>query len=165
MILEGLSLGEAPEYAVRGKDGKIHWVEILPAPYYNGKELIGFQGIARDITARKQFEQTLRESKELYHSTLESMMEGSQIIGFDWRYLFVNNSAAQQGKHKKEELIGRSMMECYPGIEKTGVFSVLQHCMDERTAQLIENEFIYPDGSKGWFELSIQPSLLGIFIL
>jgi PAS domain S-box-containing protein/putative nucleotidyltransferase with HDIG domain len=164
-ILKGESLKEAAEYVVRGKDGKNHYVEVLSAPHYSGKDVIDFQGIARDITARKQSEQSLRESEERYRSTLESMLEGCQIIGYDWRYLFINDSAVVQSKLKKEELLGHTMMECYPGIEKTDMFAVLRRCMDERTSHLKVNEFIYPDGSKGWFELSIQPVPNGIFIL
>jgi PAS domain S-box-containing protein/putative nucleotidyltransferase with HDIG domain len=51
-ILEGNSLEEAAEYKIQGKDGKISYVEILSAPRYSGEDIIGFQGIARDITTR-----------------------------------------------------------------------------------------------------------------
>ena len=41
-ILEGESLTEAAEYAVRGKDGEIHYVEVLSAPHYSGKAYYRF---------------------------------------------------------------------------------------------------------------------------
>ena len=69
-ILEGKSLKESAEYAVRGKHGKIHYVEVLSAPRYSGKNIIGFQGIARDITARKHAEEALLESEERYRKLL-----------------------------------------------------------------------------------------------
>ena len=65
-ILKGESLKESTEYEVRGKDGKIHYVEVLSAPHYSGKDIIGFQGIARDITARKRAEEVLRESERRF---------------------------------------------------------------------------------------------------
>ena len=123
------------------------------------------QRAARELAARKQAEEALRESEERLRSTLESMMEGCQIIGYDWRYLFLNDSAAIHGLRNKDELLGHTMMECYPGIEKSDMFAALRRCMEERTPHHMVNEFIYPDGSKGWFELSIQPAPNGIFIL
>ncbi|MEO7768231.1 MAG: PAS domain S-box protein, partial [Ferruginibacter sp.] len=71
----------------------------------------------------------------------------------------------QQGKYSNEELLGHTMMEKYPDIESTKLFGVLQHCMWERTSQVFENEFAFPDGTKSCFELSIQPVPEGLFIL
>jgi len=65
-ILKGESLKEAAEYEVRGKNGKIHYVEVLSTPRYSGKDIIGFQGIARDISARKRAEEALRESERRF---------------------------------------------------------------------------------------------------
>ncbi len=92
-------------------------------------------------------------------------MEGIHIIGFDWRYIFVNNSAAEQSKYSSEELLGYTMMEKYPGIENTKVFKILQHCMIDRVSHRMENEFTFPDGSIGWFDLSIQPVPEGLFLV
>jgi GAF domain-containing protein len=40
-------------------------------------------------------DEALRESEERFHSTLDNMLEGCQIIGFDWRYLYLNAAAAR----------------------------------------------------------------------
>ncbi|MBK8027602.1 MAG: PAS domain S-box protein [Chloroflexi bacterium] len=104
-------------------------------------------------------------SEDRYHRTLDNMLEGCQIIGFDWRYLYVNDTAARHGQRAKAELIGYTMMERYPGIEATEMFAALKRCMHERTTEHIENEFFYPDGTHAWFELSIQPVPEGLFIL
>lgn len=102
--------------------------------------------------------------EERYHYTLDNMLEGCQIIGFDWRYLYLNNIAAEQGRQEKTELLGFTMMERYPGIEKSELFNVLQNCMQERTIEQLENRFDYPDGTTGWFELRIQPVPEGLVI-
>ncbi len=114
---------------------------------------------------RKEVEKALRESEARYRNTLDTMLEGCQIVGFDWRYLYLNDAAASQGRRAKGELLGRTMMEMYPGIETTKMFVKARRCMDERIPQLIENEFTFPDGSKGWFDLRIEPAREGIFIL
>ena len=98
-------------------------------------------------------------------STLDYMIEGCQIIGYDWRYLYVNSSAARQGRKQKEELIGVEMSKAYPEIDKTEMFHHLQNCMINRVPFEMDNEFTFADGSKGWFELHIEPVPEGILIL
>ncbi len=95
----------------------------------------------------------------------DDLIEGCQIIDRNWRYAYVNNAVLSQGRRSREELLGRTMMETYPGIENTHMFSMLRRCMEERVVQTLENEFIYPDGSKGWFELRFNPVPEGVFIL
>ena len=96
---------------------------------------------------------------------LNNLLEGCQVIGPDWRYLYVNDAVARQGRRSKEELLGRTMMEVYPGIDTTPMFAVLRRCMEDRAARQMENEFTFPDGSKGWFELRFEPVPQGVFIL
>jgi PAS domain S-box-containing protein len=105
------------------------------------------------------------EKEKQYRFLIENMREGIQVIGYDWKYHFVNNSLVKQSKYSSEQLLGKTMMEVYPGIENTEMFKMLEDCMKERKQHLMENEFIYPDGSKGWLELSIQPVPEGLFIL
>ncbi|HRJ74555.1 MAG TPA: CHASE3 domain-containing protein [Anaerolineales bacterium] len=107
----------------------------------------------------------LIEVNQKYVRVLDTMLEGCQIIGFDWRYLYVNDVVANQGHVTKDELVGRTMIEVYPGIDETPLFNTLRNCMKERTPARIENQFVYPDGQSGWFELSIEPVAEGLFIL
>ena len=127
--------------------------------------ITGFISVNRDISERKRAESAALESETRYHRVLDSMMEGCQIIDFDWRYVYVNEGAAEQGKRTPKELLHHTMMEMYPGIEDSELFTVLRQCMQERTAMRFENRFLFPDGSVGWFELSIQPANEGLFIL
>jgi PAS domain S-box-containing protein len=114
---------------------------------------------------RSHISHALQEGEGRYHRTLDNMLEGCQIIGFDWRYLYLNDTAARFGRQPKQELLGHTVMEKYPGIETTEMFAVLRHCMEERVAKHAEFEFTYPDGDTAWFEFSIQPVPDGIFIL
>lgn len=98
--------------------------------------------------------------------TLDNLFEGFQLIGHDWRYIYLNEAAVKQSRYKnKVELIGFTMMEKFPGIEKTKLFDTLEVCHAQQISTEIENEFLFPDGSIGWFELRIEPVPEGIFIL
>ena len=62
-ILKGERKNETAEYEVKGKDEILHSIEVLSAPFYKDKVIIGFQGIARDVTERKRAEKELIEAK------------------------------------------------------------------------------------------------------
>jgi len=128
---------------------------------------------ARDLLEERVRERTadlsltleeLRESENKYRRTLDSMLEGCQIIGFDWRYLYLNDTADKHNRRPKKELLGKTVMECWPGFTETKVFALEKSCMEDRLIHRMENEFIFPDGSKGWFRLIIQPVPEGIAI-
>ncbi len=121
--------------------------------------------VQRDITELRRAEELLKHSEERYRSTLDGMMEGCQLIGSDWTYVYVNPAAAAQARMEREQLVGRRMMDVLPGLEQTQLYAVLKECMEQRVHRRIENEFHYPDGSSAWFELSIQPVADGLFVL
>ena len=110
------------------------------------------------------FQLALDNEKKL-HDTLDHLLEGFQIIDFDYRYVYANNIVVTQSKFSRDELLGYTMMEKYPGIENTEMFKTLELCMTARIAKVFENEFTYPDGSSGWFQLSMQPTEGGLTIL
>lgn len=110
-------------------------------------------------------EKSVQESEERFRRTLDNMIEGCQTLAFDWRYLYVNQAAARHGRRSVEELLGRSLLEVHPGIEKTPLFAKLAACMETRRECHFENEFTYPTGESAWFQLSVQPVPEGLFIL
>ena len=107
-----------------------------------------------------------KDFEKQYLNTFDNLLEGFQVISRDWKYLYVNDTVVKQSKcNSKTDLLGKTMMACFPGIENTDLFKLLEKCMKERVSDLMENEFTFPDGSKGWFELRIEPVEEGIFIL
>ncbi len=92
------------------------------------------------------------------------MIDGCQIISPDFRYIYVNRTVARQGHNTKDHLLGHTMIEVYPGIEHTGMFKCLRRCMRNHQPQRMENEFNYPDGSTGWFELKMESVPEGVLI-
>lgn len=106
----------------------------------------------------------LRQSESKYRSTLDSMLEGCQIIGFNWSYSYLNKAAEQHGRRPAAELLGKNIKECWPGIAETELAALMERCMNARTTHRLDNEFTFPDGQKGWFRLIIQPVDEGIAI-
>jgi PAS domain S-box-containing protein len=114
---------------------------------------------------RKQAEEALRESESRYRHTLDDMLEGCQILDKDWRYLYINDAAEKQSRRPKNEIIGMSYKEIWPEMESTEVFSAMKICMEKGIPQTLENEIVFTDKSKGWYDFSIYPVPEGIVIL
>ncbi len=156
---------EAREITVRAKAGRL--VPLIYNGFFmevNGERHI--VSIAQDISALKQAEHALRESEVRTQTILDTMLDGGQIIGRDWRYLYLNDAVmAQSGYQRREDLLGFTIMEKYPGIENTELFAILRRCMAERISHRMETRFVFPDGTEKWFQATIQPVPDGLFIL
>ncbi len=150
----------------KAKDGTYYWVDTTIVPFLDKHQKpYQYLAIRSDITERKLAEEKLVSLEKQLRHTMDNMLEGAQIIGFDWRYLYINDSLARHAKYKKEDLIGYTVMEKFPGIENTEIYKVYKRCFEQRETIHLENEFTFPDGSTGYFELTFQPVPEGIFIL
>ncbi len=109
-IIRGESKKDTAEYEVKGKDGIVHFIEVLSAPYYKDKEIIGFQGIARDITERKRAEEAVRQSEEKFRMVFENVFDGICIYSEDpdpykRRLIECNERYAALAGRSREELL------------------------------------------------------------
>jgi PAS domain S-box-containing protein len=161
VFARGESHAEAPFLAA---DGSL-------TPYYFTGQRVVFDGepclvgVGVDLSERRRAEEALGRSEERYRTTLGHMLEGCQILDFDWRYLYMNAAAAVQNRRPNAELLGKRMPDMWPGIEATPVFAMFATCMTERRALHQEAEFTFPDGVTGWFDVRVQPVPEGIFVL
>jgi PAS domain S-box-containing protein len=164
-IGEVFSKGEATvEASLVSKQGK------STPHFFTGKRIelngtLRLVGVGVDIAERKRAEDALKKTEERYRSTLDTILEGCQLIAFDWRYLYLNPAASLQNRKPNAELLGRTMPESWPGIEASNIFSLLRRCMVERITVQSETEFEFADGHKGWFDVRAQPVPEGIFVL
>lgn len=107
----------------------------------------------------------IAEAELRYQYALDNMLEGCQIIGHDWQYLYINDSGAKFGHSTRDGIMGKKVFEVYPNIVEQPIYTKLKNCLENKVRDHFETEFTYPDQSKGWFEMSIHPIPEGIFIL
>jgi PAS domain S-box-containing protein/putative nucleotidyltransferase with HDIG domain len=92
---------------VTRKDGDKRYLEISASLRKNSSgKPIGFKGIVRDITERKQIEESLQQSEEKYRTILENIEDGYYEVDLAGNYTFFNNSLCQLSGYSKEELLG-----------------------------------------------------------
>ena len=184
LIREAIEKGKATDEGWRvRKNGSRFWGSILITALHEKGLLTGFLKITRDLTEKKEVEEKLKllngrleqqveergqklmESEREFRHTLDNMLEGVQIHDFDWKYIYANDALVNYSTYSRNELLGFTLMEKYPGIGESALFKTLQRCMTERKSEKTETEFVFPNGTTGYFEISIQPVPEGLFIL
>ncbi|RPI16710.1 MAG: PAS domain S-box protein [Ignavibacteriae bacterium] len=155
------------EWLLARPGGSSFTASVNAIPVYNEdkSEIINAIAIWTDISERKKAEEALKESESRYRSTLDNMMEGCAIIDFGWNYLYVNEANAKHAHLKREEMIGKNLLELIPGVENSIFYSAYKRSMEERISEKLEASFNFADGSLAWFEVMVQPVPEGIFVL
>lgn len=89
-------------------DGRSVWFEIIKTPFYTAEgKLLGILATSRDITARKQSEEKLKQAAQV----LENSSEAICITSPDTTILVVNKVFAQITGFAKEEAIGHKVAQ------------------------------------------------------
>ena len=112
-VLSGESIKEIAEYKIQGKDGQIYFVEILSAPHYSGKKIIGFQGIAHDISDRKQSEKALQESEWQFREMQDTMNLIGVMIDLDGRVTYCNQYLLNLTGYPRTDVLGENWFDLF----------------------------------------------------
>ena len=107
-----------------------------------GKGILGNCSPVPELTGSKTYFMTnIIETDSFFRSVLDNLLEGCQVLDFEWRYRYLNKTAEIHNRRQNDELLGKKYSEIWPGIESTLVFSYIGRCMHERVPVQMENEF------------------------
>ena len=105
-------LPEPFEYSYVRKDGTIGWGEAHVGSLKKNSKTIGYQMIFREITERKNAEESLRTCAQRYEKLFESSRIGVVISGPDGKVSSANPAAARMlGYSGPKELVGLAFLE------------------------------------------------------
>jgi|GEM_PF-149360 len=85
---------------------------------------IGFRGVSRDITARKQAEAALKHSEEKYRNILEGIEEGYYETDLHGNLTFFNDAACHISGYSPEESLGMNFRQYTPESDADKVYSI-----------------------------------------
>jgi PAS domain S-box-containing protein len=96
------------EYTVRRKSGSIVAVEVRTFPVRIGGRILSL-GIARDVTARKRAEETLKASEKKFRSIFETAANLITAVNEQGIIVDCNDRVREFLGYEKEEILGRPM--------------------------------------------------------
>ncbi len=108
-ILKGKELNDAAEYEMRGKDGTTHFVEVTSAPYFQGKEIIGFQGIARNVTDRKKAQMDLLEGGKRFRALVENNADAITMLDANGTSVYESPAAPRILGYEPGDWLGQNV--------------------------------------------------------
>ena len=141
------------------KDRTKRYIEVSVSLQKNSSgKPIGFRGISRDITERRQMEEMLRQSEEKYRTIIEEMEEWYLETDLAGNLLFFNEALARTLKYSQKELNGLNYRSFMRQEQAEEIFKVFHQVYE--TGNPIKDypyKFIWPDGAIAYAELSIFP--------
>ncbi len=160
-VRDALRSGDKIEYAFRivRPDGAVVWIESRGDVVRDaGGRATLVRGIVIDVTERSLARRALREAERRLqvsqdlaphgYAVLQPMRNGSRITDFGVAY--INDAGAAMARLDREAIIGRRVLEVFPGVATTLLFERLRECCD--TGRPSDFEVCYPNESGGaWY--------------
>ncbi len=145
-------------HRIVGKDGKLRFIEASISPLQNQEgKIIGFRGLSRDITERKQAEEALRQSEERYRTILDSIEEGYFDVDLGGYFISFNDSMCRILGYPREDMMGMGYRVYTAKKDAKVVFKTFNQVY--RTGNPMKDlswEVSRKDGSKGFEEVSVS---------
>ena len=98
------------------KNGSVFWASVVITALFNEQnKLIGFSKVTRDLTEKKENEETLRQSEERYRSLVEQVTDyGIFLLDEKGRIISWNEGAKRITGYEESEIIGKYFSIFYP---------------------------------------------------
>jgi len=116
---------------------------------------LGAIEIARDITERKKTEATLSESEIRFSELFDNMSSGVAVYkakegGNDFVFKDFNQAAEKMDGIMKEDLLGKSVLEVFPGVMDFGLFDLFQRIWNTGKSEHHPISFYKDERIVGW---------------
>ncbi|GAB7023108.1 PAS domain-containing hybrid sensor histidine kinase/response regulator [Salidesulfovibrio brasiliensis] len=137
--------------------GKTLHIRVNFNPIHPGKSPTEVIATLEDVSERVQSQKALQESEERFRAMFEHMGSGVAVYegvqeGQDFRFKDLNPRAEIITRIKREDVVGHTLLECFPNMEGTGLLNALRYVWKTGESQHLP-PFHYKDMQRhGWRE-------------
>jgi PAS domain S-box-containing protein len=147
------------EYRIVTKEGKTRCIHIFRQPVWDQEKqrVIRFYGVAQDITARKQSEDELRKSEEMYRLIAENASDmittSDAVTGI---VTYISSACHSLLGYEPEEIIGSPVMSLLHPDEYQDIYAFFAVLQQSLTPMTITCRALHKSGDYGWFEITAK---------
>lgn len=153
--------GQFQGYLPTAKGTPKWWDTIITPVRDAAGQVVQLVTIARDITVARRLQCALQESEEQSRNILESITDAFFALSEDWRFTYANAATETLLDRTRDDLIGKSLWEEYPGLNGSDFEPIYRDTMRDRVAGSL-TEF-YPDHDR-WYDVRTYPAANGITV-
>ena len=151
---------DSVQYRYRNKDGSYVWMEATAVNQFDNPHIRGLIVISRDISERKQSEESLKENKERYRRLIEGLGARYSLFSHtaEGSFLYVSPSFAGMFGVPAESIIGRDWRELNLTPESLAAGEESdRRIIEELSMQTVELTSTLSDGSRRIIEVTYGP--------
>jgi PAS domain S-box-containing protein len=136
------------------KYGTPIWVEIRSRPIIEDGKVVAIQGVARDITQRKNMEKSLKRKNEILRSIFEIAPDAIGIADKNLRIIDGFDSIASMFGYSREEVVGKKVFDIISESEHDKIVKAAQKMFEKGYIRCVELKLKRKDGSEFIGEVS-----------
>jgi PAS domain S-box-containing protein len=149
----------ADEYRVVSRSGQVHWIRDHGTKLRDADgRVVRLQGVAEDITARREAEAALAESQQGRDALLESNPEPSWLKDCDGKYIAANRAWYARRRRGTFNVAGMTDAELFGAERAEQILAEDRRVIAERRVERSERNWHEIDGT-AWIETVKAPVL------
>ncbi len=149
---------EAIDWQFIRKDGvKIFVDESISLHRDASGNIIGFRGMVRDTTERKNAEENLRKSEKMYSKLVDTIPDAVIHSDLNGDIIFVNNHTLKISGYSRDELVGKNILNFISPEYHNSAFKNILLMIEGKLGPLdplVEYQLIMKNGAKLFFEVN-----------
>lgn len=146
------------ELVLKDKAGKQVYISVAAHVRVDSQgNFIGTEGVFRNISERKKYEDTLIESERRYRTLVETMHDGIMQVDNDDKILFINESTCRMFGYPQKELLGRKSLDTIIHPEDRNIVVIKNQLRKKGYSDSYEIRGIKKGGELLWLSISGTP--------